>query len=246
MEANQFARLHNWIRQPAFILAAVAILGLAITVGLLSLRVIPLSVKGSQLEEKLQELQFQAAVLEKQPIPAKPTEADLQALERQVPSDGDYSGLMVSLREVERKTSARVHSITFGEQEAKNDLESMLSKQAGQPKPADNAAASSSAGASNKAKTTTPAKTLTSPERVNLRVEGTFQQLQSFMRGLHDIAHVVTVQEWSLDQAASGNTTGNDFMSDSTANKMSMDIHMNIYKAASVSKPSELKTSDKK
>jgi Tfp pilus assembly protein PilO len=220
MEANQLARIKELVRHPAFILGAVAALGLLLSAIMVSMRIAPLSSQSKQLAGELQDLQFQMTTLEKQPIPVKPTEAEQQELMQQIPKDGNYSGLMVTLHEFEGKTGARIVTISFGEKQVQSDLETMISS--GQ-------AAKTSMGSTPS--TTTNNASLLTPEEVNLGIEGTAAQLNDFMSKLYEAKHLITIHEWSITGGdAAPFADGSSVTSEEP--KLKLDITIHIYKAA--------------
>jgi Tfp pilus assembly protein PilO len=242
MEAKQLARIKELIRHPVFILGAVAALGLFVSAMIVSLRIAPLTFQSRALTSELQDLQFRLAALDKQPIPVKPAEADLQTLLQQIPKDGDYSGLLVSLREFEVETGARIVTVSFGEKKAKSDLESVIAAQS----------ASTGAANTNNSNTGVPngnsstgvaaspnnsqAPALLATENVNIGLEGNSTQLNGFMSKLYEAKHLITIQDWSM--------TGGDEIplvegSETQAQppKLKLDINMQIYKAGNDFKP---------
>jgi hypothetical protein len=224
MEANQLARIKELVRHPAFILGAIAVLGLLLSAMMVSMRIAPLSYQSMQLAGELRDLQFQMTTLEKQPIPVKPSEAEKQEFMQQIPKDGNYSGLMVTMHALEGKTGARIVTISFGEKNAQSDLENMIT--GGQ------AATSSTDSATG---TATNHASLLTPEKVNLGLEGTAAQLSDFMGRLYEAKHLITIHEWSI--------TGGDAVpiADSPSTKLEepklkLEITIQIYKAANEEK----------
>jgi Tfp pilus assembly protein PilO len=223
----------NWdtfleqLKRPIVIVIAVIVLGIVLNVIIVAYQVLPKLQQEHTMAIKLSQLEVQKKNLEKLPAVEKITEDETIRLEKQVPVNPEQARLLISLKEIEKKSGAVMASIAFGESKPAQDTLSNLLSGIPQQATTDGGAATSNSGSATANAQATPApvaksrptptsggtsnQSLLSEDKISMQLDGSYLQLITFITLLQQNDRLLAIKKWSLQTNTGSKESNNEF-----------------------------------
>jgi Tfp pilus assembly protein PilO len=192
MNKDQWSLLLIRLQAPLTILIAVGVMGFILIIYLFASFVMPQAQERLLLQQKLNQLEDQRSLTAKRPLPPKVTEAEIQDVLKQVPTESEMPRLLLSIRGLEKQTGVTIDSIVFGENRSSvTALENAISSSSKLNVPTANSANTPAASA------TTTAQNVIVEEQFTIQVSGTYSTVMSFLEQMHENERLITIKGWN-------------------------------------------------
>lgn len=205
-------QLRKYVRKPLAMLLLVVCSGMLLNAGLYTLKVLPQLASWRDVEEQTALLEKQKHTLEKQPIPAKATFAEMRHGLNQVPIKKEVPRFIIAIKELEKKTKVTILHISISPEAANSELipgrssSVPSSAQQVQNQDSDNPAAptednrpSSDSNPASQAAAGNPGTISTITEQqVTITLNGTYSHIVDFLGQLQQLERLVSVKQLQM------------------------------------------------
>jgi hypothetical protein len=195
MKSNKIANLLQKLRTPTAILSFALLCGLALNVLFIVVGLSPRLVIQNLLSGQVERLELEKGMLQAKTLPSKVSEPEIKALVAKVPSREEGARVILSLRNIEKRTGAIISTVTFGDTGQSKDEIMITQTISPTPslKPATGDAKEDSA--------------LIQKENVSISIVGTYSQVLDFVKYLQEEERLFRITKWQINTGNQGEPT---------------------------------------
>jgi Tfp pilus assembly protein PilO len=210
------------------IMIAVIVLGIVLNVIIVAYQVLPKLQQEHTMANQISQLEVQKKNLEKLPAVDKITEDAINRLEKQVPANPEQARLLISLKEIEKKSGAIMASIALGDDKlAKDALSNLVTGIPQQQATTNGGTAISNSGSAtadaqaspapaaksnpNATAGGNPSHSLLTENIISMQLDGSYLQLITFIALLQQNDRLLAIKKWNLQTNTGSKESNNEF-----------------------------------
>jgi len=191
--SERLAHFRERLRQPGAILLAALAAAVAVLALLIWYTIFPALKEEAEIRFKHAELERKLKELERTPLPERVDPAAVLKLAQRVPLTEEMPEFLASLQMLER-TSGAVITMLTAEEETQEETDPETDLLAKLQNGGDLASDEEDAGANSEEKM----RKIT-PIRLNMTVQGSYEQVLAMMGGLQSLERIVAIQSWNME-----------------------------------------------